>query len=441
MSAPIGRLSRQRASEREARSKRLASTLDHLSEIDIADPAIYEAGIPHNAFRSLRDTSPVHWHEWSDRSKGFWAITRHEDIVAISRDPATYSSAAEHVMLFDLDPDELEARRSLLETDPPEHTRLRRLVSSAFTPGKVAEYEQATREIAANLLDALIAEGRGDFVEAVSAPLPINVLVRILGIPEEDAPFMLELSDHLVEGTAGVPIDPTAYGNTTPLSLLPFGSPASHALFEYGRRIGDARRNEPRDDLVTRLVQAGNEGESLTDAEYCNFFQILVFAGNETTRTAMSQGIHALIAHPNEFERLRANPDLIPTAVEEILRWAAPIMYFRRTAMKDTQIRGVPISRGDKVVMWYVSGNFDERVLPNPHRFDVGRTPNEHVTFGGTGPHYCLGSWLARLELRVLLTELLDRGLYFEADGEPARIRSNFVNGLRTLPVRVVSGA
>ena len=419
----------------------MASTLDHLSDIQIADPAIYEENVPHESFRLLRDHDPVHWHDWSDRSKGFWAITRHEDIVAISRDPATYSSAAEHVLLVDLDPDELEARRSILETDPPDHTRLRRLVSSAFTPGKVAEYEQATREITSDLLDRLIATGGGDFVAAVSAPLPINVIVRILGIPSADAAFMVELSDHLVEGTSGVPLDPTAYGNTTPLPLLPFSSPASHALFEYGRKIGNERRDEPRNDLLTLLVQAEVEGEHLTDAEYCNFFQILVFAGNETTRTAISQGIHALLDNPDELDRLRADRALIPTAVEEILRWATPIMYFRRTALQGTEIRGVPIRRGDKVVMWYVSANFDERVLPDPFRFDVGRTPNAHVTFGGTGPHYCLGAWLARLELRVLLEELIDKDVRLEAAGAPARVRSNFVNGLRTLPVRVAAGA
>ena len=419
----------------------MASTLDHLSGIQIADPAIYEENVPHESFRLLRDHAPVHWHDWSDRSKGFWAITRHEDIVAISRDPATYSSAAEHVLLVDLDPDELEARRSILETDPPDHTRLRRLVSSAFTPGKVAEYEQATREITSDLLDRLIAEGGGDFVAAVSAPLPINVIVRILGIPSEDAAFMVELSDHLVEGTSGVPLDPTAYGNTTPLPLLPFSSPASHALFEYGRKIGNERRGEPRDDLLTLLVQAEVEGEHLTDAEYCNFFQILVFAGNETTRTAISQGIHALLDNPSELDALRADRALIPTAVEEILRWSTPIMYFRRTALRDTEIRGIPIRRGDKVVMWYMSGNFDERVLPDPFRFDVGRAPNAHVTFGGTGPHYCLGAWLARLELRVLLEELIDKDVRLEAAGAPARVRSNFVNGLRTLPVRVAAGA
>jgi cytochrome P450 len=417
----------------------VSSAVGELSDVNVADPEVYERGLPHDAFRLLRDRSPVHWHPWPDRSNGFWAITRHEDIVLISRDPETYSSAAEHVLLVDLDPDALEARRSLIETDPPEHTRLRRLVSSAFTPRKVAEYELATRRIAAGLLDTLVADREGDFVDLVAAPLPINVIVSILGIPTEDAPFMVELSNHLVEGTSGVPLDPTAYGNTTPLELLPFDSPASHALFEYGRRIGQERRADPRDDLISRLVRSEVNGESLTDTEYCNFFQLLVFAGNETTRTAISQGMLALMEHPEELERLAADPALMPTAVEELLRWTTPILYFRRTAMRDTEIEGVPIRRGDKVVMWYVSGNYDERVFESPLRFDVSRSPNEHVTFGGSGPHYCLGAWLARLELRVLLEEVLERDLRLEPAGEPVRTRSNFVNGLQRLPVRVVA--
>jgi cytochrome P450 len=412
---------------------------DRLSNVNIADPAKYEAGIPHAEFRLLRDSDPVHWHPWPDRSNGFWAVTRHADIVTISRDAETYSSAAEHVLIVDLDPDALEARRSLIETDPPQHTRLRRIVSAAFTPKKVAEYENATRKIASGLLDELVAAGQGDFVAAVSAPLPINVLVSILGIPAKDAPFMIELSNNLVEGTSGIPLDPRAYGNTTPLSHLPFNSPASHALFEYGRRIGSERRADPQDDLLTRLVEAEVGGESLTDVEYCNFFQLLVFAGNETTRTAISQGMLALLENPAEFDRLEQDPALVPKAVEEILRWASPILYFRRTALRDTEIGGVAIRRGEKVVMWYVSGNFDERVFPEPHRFDVSRTPNEHVTFGGSGPHYCLGAWLARLEVRILFEEMIARGIRLELREAPARTRSNLVNGLQALPVRVVS--
>jgi cytochrome P450 len=412
---------------------------DRLGDINIADPAKYERGVPHEEFHLLREHDPVHWHPWPDRSNGFWAITRHADIVTISRDPETYSSAAEHVLIVDLDPDALEARRSLIETDPPQHTRLRRLVSAAFTPRKVAEYEEATRQIATGLLDEIVAVGEGDFVAAVSAPLPINVLVSILGIPTEDAPFMVELSNHLVDGTSGVPLDAGAYGNTTPLTHLPFDSPASHALFEYGRRIGSERKADPQDDLLSRLVFAEFGGESLTDVEYCNFFQLLVFAGNETTRTAISQGMLALMENPGEFDRLAQDPALVPQAVEEILRWASPILYFRRTAMRDTEIGGVAIHRGEKAVMWYVSGNFDERVFPEPHRFDVGRTPNEHVTFGGSGPHYCLGAWLARLEVRVLLEEMIARGIRLELVDAPTRTRSNLVNGLQALPVCVVS--
>lgn len=419
----------------------MTSALGNLSDVNIADPAAYERGLPHADFQLLRDRAPVHWHPWPDRSNGFWAVTRHRDIGTISTDTDTYSSAAEHVLLVDLDPDALEARRSLIETDPPDHTRLRRLVSPAFTPRRVAEYELATRRITAGLLDSLIRDGGGDFVALVAAPLPINVIVSILGIPAEDAPFMVELSNHLVEGTSGLPLDAGAYGNTTPLSLLPFDSPASHALFEYGRQLGKSRMSAPKDDLITRLVTSEVDGESLTDAEYCNFFQLLVFAGNETTRTSISQGMLALMRFPDQFERILNDPTQIPTAVEEILRWSSPILYFRRTAMRDTELAGVEIHRGDKVVMWYASGNYDERAFVDPQRFDVGRTPNDHVTFGGSGPHYCLGAWLARLELRILLEEMVARRLCLGVAGQPVRTRSNFVNGLQSLPVQVLADA
>jgi cytochrome P450 len=327
----------------------------------------------------------------------------------------------------------------MLETDPPAHTRLRRIVSSAFTPRMVREYEASTRRITAGLLEAAVAAGDVDVVEAVSAPLPINVFVSILGIPEEDAPLMVELSDQLVAGTTGEPLDPGAYGNTTPLRLLPFNSPAAHALFEYGRRIGEQRRREPADDLVSRLVHAEVDGDRLTDHEYCNFFQVLVFAGNETTRTAISHGILALARDRDQLERLHADPSLVPAAVEEIVRWATPVLHFRRTATEDTELRGVPIRAGDKVVMWYASANFDEEVFPDPLRFDVGRAEGESVAFGGGGPHYCLGAWLARLELRVLLEEIVARGLTFELTGEPVHVRSNFVRGIHSLPTRVAA--
>jgi cytochrome P450 len=417
----------------------MAVVREDLSSIDIASPEVYEQGVPHERFRFLRERDPVHWHPWSWSGGGFWAITKYDDVVAISKDSETFSSAKGHIYLWELDDEALEVRRSLIETDPPDHSRLRRIVSSAFTPRKVKDYEEFTRTIVGDLLEAALAEGEVDLVEALSAPLPINVLVSILGVPEGDAPYMIELTDHLVEGTSDRPLDPSAYGNTTPLHLLPFNSPASWALFEYGRRIGEERRKNPADDLVSRLVQADVDGDRLSDVEYTNFFQLLVFAGNETTRTGISQGMLALMEHPGELERLADDPTLVPTAVEEILRFGSPVMYFRRTVMRDTEIRGVPVREGEKVVMWYVSANYDEEVFEDPYRFDVGRDgPRESTSFGGGGAHYCLGAWLARLELRILLEEMLKRKLRFELNGRPRRIRTNFVNGIESMPVRVV---
>jgi cytochrome P450 len=414
----------------------MAVVREDLSSIDIE---IYEQGVPHERFRLLRERDPVHWHPWSWSGGGFWAITKYDDVVAISKDSETFSSAKGHIYLWELDDEALEVRRSLIETDPPDHSRLRRIVSSAFTPRKVKDYEEFTRTIVGDLLEAALAEGEVDLVEALSAPLPINVLVSILGVPEGDAPYMIELTDHLVEGTSDRPLDPSAYGNTTPLHLLPFNSPASWALFEYGRRIGEERRKNPADDLVSRLVQADVDGDRLSDVEYTNFFQLLVFAGNETTRSGISQGMLALMEHPGELERLADDPSLVPTAVEEILRFGSPVMYFRRTVMRDTEIRGVPVREGEKVVMWYVSANYDEEVFEDPYRFDVGREgPRESTSFGGGGAHYCLGAWLARLELRILLEEMLKRKLRFELNGRPRRIRTNFVNGIESMPVRVV---
>jgi cytochrome P450 len=409
-----------------------------LANVDIASAEVYERGIPHEQFRLLRRHDPVHWHPWPWSGGGFWAVTKWDDIHAVAKDPATFSSAKGHIYLWELDDEALEARRSIIETDPPAHTRLRRIVSSAFTPRKVKEYEAYTREITRGLLDDVEQQGEFDVVSTIAAPLPINVIVSILGVPDGDAPMMVDLTDHLVAGTTGEELDATAYGNTTPLHLLPFNSPASWALFEYGRKLGEVRRREPADDLVSRLVHAEVDGDRLSDAEYTNFFQLLVFAGNETTRSAISQGMLALMQHPEEQERLHADPSLAKTATEEIIRWASPVLYFRRTVMRDTELRGVPLSEGDKVVMWYCSGNYDEDAFDEPYRFDIGREGRETVSFGAAGPHYCLGAWLARLEIAILLEEIVARGMRFELAGEPERIRTNFVNGLHRLPARVV---
>jgi cytochrome P450 len=415
------------------------SAVEELADVDVASPAIYEKGVPHEGLAALREHDPVHWHPWPGKGDGFWLLTKHADVVAAGKDGVTYSSGVGHISLEDREPDALEARRSLIETDAPAHTRLRRIVSSAFTPRKVREYEDYMREIAGRLLDRGMEAGEFDFVTVVSEPLPIQVIVSILGVPADDAELMVELSNELAAATDPdhVP-DPVRYPTDVEHRLLPFGSPAAWEIFEYGRRLGEERRRRPTEDLVSRLVHAEVDGERLSDQEYCNFFQLFVFAGNETTRSGISQGMLALMENPEQLDRLYADPSLMPSATEEILRWATPVIMFRRTATRDTEMRGVRIREGDKVALWYISANFDEEVFPDPFRFDLGRAPNDQVSFGGGGPHFCLGAFLARLEIRVLLEEILARNVRFEQTAPHVRLRSNFLNGMKSMPVRAV---
>jgi cytochrome P450 len=326
----------------------------------------------------------------------------------------------------------------MLETDPPKHTRLRRIVSQFFTPRAVAEYEGFARKLARELLDEAIPKQEFDFVEEVAAPFPINVLVRIVGAPPADASRLVALGDRMIANTdpdyADLVVDRE---DTTKYRLLTFRSPAAVELSEYGRDLAAKRRAEPQDDLVSKLVHAEVDGERLTEREFANFFALLVIAGNETTRQGLSRGLLALADEPEAMAELAADPSLIPVALEEILRFASPVLYFRRTATVDTEVRGVKISAGDKVTLWYVSANFDEDVFPDPYVFDIRRQPNEHVAFGKAGPHHCLGAYLARLEMRVLLEELLPRVRTIEVNGPAPRVRSNFINGIKKLPVRM----
>ncbi|MBM3668991.1 MAG: cytochrome P450 [Actinobacteria bacterium] len=407
-----------------------------MTAVDITDPSTYARGIPHDVFRRMRDNEPVASLTYEGRP--FWSVTRYEDLVTVTRDAATYSSARGMSNIWDLTPEQMEARRSLIDTDPPEHVRLRKLGMPAFTGRRVRDYEGTARSITGTLLDAALAEQEIDVVEAISAPLPIRVLVGILGVPAEDADLMVELTDHLVSGGAELP--PDAYGNTTPLELLPFNSPAAFALFDYGRKLGEERRQNPHDDVVTALVTGMVDGDQLTEAEYANMFQLLVFAGNETTRTAISNGIRAFMDNPEELEKLHRDPDLIPNAVEEVIRYASPVLHMRRTATRDTVLHDVAISEGDKVVIWYASANFDERVFDEPLTFDVERPIRpKMISFGAQGPHHCLGAPLARLEIRILLEGIVERGLRFESTGPMVRTPSNFVNGITSLPGRLVT--
>jgi cytochrome P450 len=412
---------------------------EELEQIDVASPKVYAQGVPHEELAALRRYDPVHWHPFPGTRGGFWLLAKHADVIAIGKDPKLFSSQVGHIALEDREPDALAARQSLIETDPPEHTRLRKLVSYAFTRSKVREYEDYTRKIVNDLLDKAIAKGEFDWVSDISEPVPVSVLISILGLPEEDIPMLIELTSEMAAATdSEYQPDPVKYPSHIEPRLLPFGTPAALQVIEYGHRIGEERRKHPTDDLVSRLVHAEVDGERLTENEYSNFFELFIFAGNETTRTGISQGILALMQHPDELDRLMHDPSLVPTAVDEILRYGTPIIYFRRTATRDTEIRGMPIQAGDRVAMWFLSANFDEDVFEDPMRFDVGRRPNPHTTFGRGGPHFCLGSFLARLEIGILLEEILARKVQFELTGPPVRLSSNFINGFKSLPVRVL---
>ncbi|MEM7337069.1 MAG: cytochrome P450 [Actinomycetota bacterium] len=405
----------------------------------VTDAQLYLDGIPHERFAAMRATDGLTWHPYGDN--GFWAVTRHADVRTVSRAPEVFSSAIGHTNLWDLEADALEARRSLIDTDAPDHTRLRRIVAAAFSPKSIRAWEHTVRAVAAELLDEFIARGGGDWVELVAAPLPIRVILDMLGVPLADADYLVELSNYLVEGTGDTQsIPPDAFGNTTDLRLLPFNSPASHAIFEYGERLRAERRAEPREDLVTHLVKAELEGERMTEAEYRQLFHILVFAGNETTRTALSHGALALADNRNVWAGAIADQSRIEPLTEEVLRWSTPVLHMRRTAATDTELAGTPIAAGDKVVMWYASANRDEAVFADPQRFDPDRADNAQFAFGGGGPHFCLGAFLARLEISVLLEEMAVRNLTLEQTTDVVRAPSNFVHGILSVGLQPGGG-
>jgi len=396
---------------------------------DVTTSSLYLDGIPHDRFAALRAERGIAWHPYGD--DGFWAAVRHADVKHVSKSPQQFSSSVGHTNLWDLEADALEARRSLIDTDHPDHTRLRRLVAGAFTPKAIRKWQTLTRAIACELLDDFEANSGGNWVELVAAPLPIRVILTILGIPVEDADYLVELSNYLVEGTGeDQSLAPDAFGNTTELRLLPFNSPASHAMFEYGARLAEQRRDDPRNDLVTAMVQAEASGEKLSPNEFKNLFHLLIFAGNETTRTALSHGAIAFAEHPEQLARLRTDRSLLATMSEEVLRWSTPILHMRRTATEDTELAGTPIAKGDKVVMWYASANRDEVVFEDPTAFDIGRCDNAQFSFGGGGPHFCLGAWLARLEISELFAEMADRAMSLTMTNQPVRTPSNFVHGV-----------
>ena len=410
-----------------------------LAPIDLNDAGTFAAGIPHAGFAEMRANPGLTWSPpGGDDRTGFWAVTRHAEVVSVSRNTETYSSAVGHIQIYDIDDDALAARASMIDLDPPIHTRLRRLVSAAFTPRHVERYRGSVRRRIRSCLDALEAGGGGDWVSTVAAPIPIGVICDIMGVPERDHRYLIELSDHLVAGTANRPLDAGAYGNTTELRLLPFNSPAAFAMADYAGELGARRLREPEDDLITRLLQAEVDGERLTEEEFANFFRLMIFAGNETTRSSMAHlALHRHL-YADVFERVAGDRALLGSLTDEVIRYSSPILYFRRTVTADTELSGTALSAGDKVVMWYASANFDESVFDDPLDFRPDRPSlPPHVAFGGGGAHFCLGASLARLEVSELIAELADRSLRFTGIGRPRFVESNFVNGIERLDVEL----
>lgn len=399
------------------------------AEINLVDPDVYQrGGPPHQAFRWLREHDPVFWHANGGEPgwPGFWAVTGHAEISYLSRHPELFSSARRLCLFGEIPAEHMELQRlMMLNMDPPQHTRQRAFVNRGFTPRMIGRLEDHIREICHGLLDEVREDGGADFVTDVAAPLPLWVICELVGAPVADRGRIFELSNVLI-------------GSTDPEFQLGPGAQheAAAEIYAYGQALAERRRDAPADDIVTQLLRPDEHGEALTTAEFDLFFLLLTVAGNETTRNAAAGGMLALLRDRDQWQRLKDDPSLIPAAAEEIVRWVSPVNLFRRTATCDTELGGRAIREGDKVVMFYASANRDAAAFARPDEFDAGRTPNPHVGFGGGGPHFCLGRHLAALELRVLLEALTERMPDIRLAGEPVRLRSNFINGIKHMPVR-----
>jgi len=406
-------------------------------DVDISTLGFWELSAEERDARLavLRKERPVSWQRPAEGmatlpgrdGPGYWAVTHHAGVVTVSRDPETYSSA-QGFQLEDVPEEILEAAGSFLGMDHPRHTKLRRLVSVAFSPRRVRALEDSIAARAKKLVDDLLERGEGDFVEVVSKPLPSATFAEMMGVGEEDRERVTGLANDMVAWN-----DPDVLQGRDGLTLL---METLVGLYAEASALSDRRRAEPADDILTGLVSAEVDGERLTDEEIAAFFVLLSVAANDTTRQTISHGMRALCRFPDQRQLLASDLERhLPGAVEEIIRWATPVMTFRRTATRDTELDGTPISAGEKVVMFYVSANRDETVFADPWRFDITRQA-EHVGFGGGGPHFCLGAALARSMLRSIFAELVTRAPTLKL-GEPRFLVGNFIQGISAMPYRV----
>lgn len=392
----------------------------------VFDPDVWVNGAPYEALAELRATAPAQ-RVVLDGLPPITLVTRHEDVSAISKDNDTYSSAQGNTF-FTLEVPETSAL--LANLDPPRHTHFRSLINKGFTPRAVARLEDRIRVIAADIVDGLVEQGSFDVVEAMSAEISLQVIAEVLGVPMEDRRKIFDWSNAI--GSLGVE-DPDYAPSPESLAV------AGMEMYQYCIALLEDRRDSPRDDIVSALLQAEIDGERLTIPQLNEFFLLLSVAGNETTRNTLSHGIHQLALHPEQRAKLAADPSLIPGAVEELMRWTSPVLHFRRTLTRDTVLHGTEIKQGEWVVIHYLSANRDEQVWGDAASFDAMRTSNQHVAFGGGGSHFCLGAQLARLEMKVMLEELFKRTGGLEVTGDPARLRSAFFHGIKRLPAEVIA--
>jgi methyl-branched lipid omega-hydroxylase len=395
-----------------------------LDEINLASFDFWQRDDVDGALAKLRRERPVTWHEHPDSGRGFWSLTRYDDVAAATRDHETFSSAFGIQVMTDPEEFGQLGIRSMISTDPPKHTKLRGIVNRGFTPRMVAKVEDSVRRRAREIVDAIAPKGAIEFVSEVASVLPVAIICDMMGVPEGDRPRLLDLTNRLLAG------GDREYGGTKETLRE-----AGLELRDYGLWLARRRLEEPQDDITTTLVRAEVDGEAMPPEDLGPFFLLLIAAGNETTRTALSHGLWALTQFPDEKKRwLEDLAGRAPLATEEIVRWASPVLHMRRTLSRDTTVAGVPMRAGDKVAMWYLSANRDEAHFTDPYRFDITREPNHQGGFGTGGAHFCLGAHLARREVVVMLTELLARLPDIEATAPPEKLRSNFIHGIKRLP-------
>jgi cholest-4-en-3-one 26-monooxygenase len=393
------------------------------SDIDLSNPDNFVEAVPHHWFKRLRAEAPVYWHPEAD-GPGFWCITKYEDLKQISRNPELFSSAEGGITINTPPPENLiRTRAIMLNMDPPQHVKFRRIVQRGFTPRMISDMQPHIRELATRIIDRVAHTGKCDFVRDVAAELPLQVICELMGAPQEDHHYLFELSNRLI-----------GFDDPELSTSEEDGALASAELFAYGNKLAKIYKDSPVENLTTKIFHGEVDGERLNELEFCSFFMLLVIAGSETTRTVTTHGMRSLIDHPDQLQELVDDPSLIPSAVEEILRYNPAVLYFRRTTMADTEIRGQAIKKGDKVTLWYCSANRDEEIFSDADRFDIHRSPNDHLAFG-IGEHFCLGANLARCQLQTFFEELVRRIRNPRLAGPVRRLRSNFINGVKEMPI------